>query len=437
MARQITTGPREEAAVDEIRDRAVPLREPRDVASILDVIGDVDYVLLGEATHGTSEFYSWRARISARLIEQQENAFVAVEGDWPDCYHVNEFVRGEHRETMARDALSTYTRWPTWMWANWEFLEFADWLHGYNMGRDPDEMAGFYGLDVYSLYDSIHRVVDYLERTDLELAEQARNAYHCFEPFGEDAREYAQNLRLVPDTCEDEVIEVLSNLRERRPEFEALDGEPFFDAEQNALVVDNAEAYYRAMGRGGANSWNVRDRHMAETLDRLVDHYGPDATGIVWAHNTHVGDARYTDMPLRGNLNLGQLVRERADPDDVAIVGFGTHHGSVIAADGWGDPNRAMDVPDAKPGSYEALFHRAGVGDCVIDLPDDGPLAEKRGHRAIGVSYSPSYEGGNYVPTELGNRYDAFVSIDETEALHPLKHEEPEATEPETYPWGV
>ena len=428
-----------DAAVDEVRSVARGLDEPRDLDRLVETVGDRKFVLLGEASHGTSEFYRWRSRLTARLVGERGFSFVAVEGDWTDCYEINRYVKGlpESRGTI-REVLEAFDRWPTWLWANWEVLEFADWLEVHNQGLPEADRVGFYGLDVYGLFESMEAVVDYLGEVDPEAAAVAKAAYRCFEPYGEDAREYAQALRMVPESCEDEVVETLSRLRERAPAYD-YGREDYFNAEQNAFVARNAEQYYRELVSGQTDSWNVRDRHMAETLARLDDHYGGDAKGIVWAHNTHVGDARATDMEARGRLNVGQLVRERTGRDGTALVGMGSYRGSVVAADAWGARMEGMPVPPAQEGSHEHAFHRAGEQDWLLltdDLEGGTPLARPRGHRAIGVVYHPHLDAGNYVPTVLPDRYDAFVHVDETMALHPLHiHPDREAV-PELYPWG-
>ncbi|WP_306057209.1 erythromycin esterase family protein [Natronococcus wangiae] len=454
-----------ERAAAAVAERATPLEDGID--DLVADVADADVVLLGESSHGTSEYYRLRARLSAELLANHGFSFVAVEGDWTDCFDVTRYVTGRSDAESARDVLENFERWPTWMWANWEVLEFLEWLREHNDDRPIGDRAGFYGLDVYSLYESMAAVIDYLEDLDPDLAARARDAYHCFEPYGEDAREYAQSIRLVPEDCEEEVLEALRTLREdvaetsadredersegpgeasekRHASHDGDDPLETFAADQNALVAKNAESYYRAMARGDETSWNVRDRHMSETLERLLEFH--DDPGIVWAHNTHVGDARATDMADRGKLNLGQLAREEVceDEADVAVVGFGSHRGSVVAGDEWGAPMERMTVPEARSGSHEGVFHRAGLEDAVVRFDRgygiasdiEAPLSEPRGHRAIGVVYDPVYEGGNYVPTVLPDRYDAFVHVDETEALHPLGIEGGE-TPPETYPWGL
>ncbi|HEX6060237.1 MAG TPA: erythromycin esterase family protein [Gemmatimonadaceae bacterium] len=424
---------------------ALPLRTTDDLDPLLERIGDARYVLLGEATHGTSEFYSWRDALTRRLIVEQQFSFVAVEGDWPDCHRVNRYVKGMPESGESAEAvLHAFERWPTWMWANREVARLAEWMREHNHTLPFDRQAGFYGLDVYSLWESMHAVVRYLESLDPELARGARRAYACFEPYGEDAQEYARATVLVPTSCEDEAVAVLRALHSRARELREDGPESFFDAEQNAIVARNAELYYRTMVRGGATSWNVRDRHMVETLDRLVAHHGPRAKAIVWEHNTHIGDARFTDMARVGMVNVGQLVREAHGDDAVVLVGFGTHRGTVVAGEEWGLPMERMRVPPARPGSWEDALHATGHGDCLLlfDGRDDSGipgLDRPLDHRAIGVVYDPAREAwGNYVPTIVPRRYDAFVHIDESravDALHMPVKVDGEAME--TYPSGM
>ena len=427
---------------EQIRRTAYPLQNTEDLASLLDRVGDARCVLLGEASHGTSEYYVWRTRISERLIRERGFSFIAVEGDWPDCYEVNRYVKSYPGSGKnAREVLKVFDRWPTWMWANEEIVELAEWLRRHNARLSDNERVGFYGLDVYSLWESMEAVIEYLERVDPEAVQTARNAYKCFEPYSEDIREYARATAFVPTSCEDEVVDMLSELRGRVSEYRD-DPESRFDAEQNALVTRNAERYYRAMVRGGSASWNVRDRHMAEPLERLMRHHEPDAKAIVWEHNTHIGDARATDMADAGMVNVGQLVREQRGTEDVVLVGFGSHRGSVIAGAEWGAPMKSMSVPPAREGSWEDVLHRAGEEDKLLifaNAKDRDGLLEQRGHRAIGVVYDPAYERyGNYVPTVLPRRYDAFLYLDETQALHPLHMQTREDGEPpETFPSGA
>ncbi|HEY3244379.1 MAG TPA: erythromycin esterase family protein [Phycisphaerae bacterium] len=420
----------------------MPLGAPDDLDPLLGRVGHARYVLLGEASHGTSEFYTWRSQISKRLILDKGFSFIAVEGDWPDCYRVNRYVKNmEGSGGSARNVLHAFDRWPTWMWANWETVALTNWLRKHNQERPPERRVGFYGLDVYSLWDSLHAVMNYVSR-DGEMLKAAEAALRCFQPFGQDAITYARATALVPRSCAAEVAGMLAELRGAAPQYDGDGREGFFDAEQNALVVKNAEQYYRTMVRADDESWNVRDRHMVETLERLMQFHGPQAKAIVWEHNTHVGDARATDMTAAGMVNVGQLVREAHRPVDVIVVGFATHHGYVIAGDYWDAPMQRMRVPAASPGSWEDVLHEADAGDYSLLLdPRAAPdiLLEPRPHRAIGVVFQPGREYfGNYVPTVLPQRYDALLYIDESRALHPL-HLEPHTGHdpPETYPWGV
>jgi erythromycin esterase-like protein len=429
---------------DAVSNAALELVLPADLDPLMDAIGDARYVLLGEASHGTSEFYTWRTALSRRLITEKQFSFVGVEGDWPDCYEVNRYIKGfPDSGDSAAEILHAFDRWPTWMWANREVIELVEWLHDQNRHLPEEQKAGFYGLDVYSLYESMNAVVSYLEGVDPEMATTARSAYTCFEPFHEDVQAYARATAIVPTSCEDEAVSVLRALRARAPEYRDDGREAYFNAEQNALVARGAEMYYRTMVRGGPMSWNVRDHHMVDTLDRLMQHYGDHARGIVWAHNTHVGDARFTDMSGAGMVNVGQLVRQSHERDGVFIVGLATHHGSVIAGDEWGAPMRRMTVPPARSGSIEDVIHRAlGGRDSLFIFgdPDEPiePFEEPLGNRAIGVVYDPAAERyGNYVPSIVGRRYDALLYIDETRALDPLHmpvHVADDA--PETYPSG-
>jgi erythromycin esterase len=407
---------------DEIRALARPLREPDDLDPLLDRIGHARVVLLGEASHGTSEFYRWRTAITQRLVEELGFGFVAVEGDWPDCQRVDRYVQ-DGIGRSAREVLAGYERWPTWMWGNEEVVELVEWM------RSSPARPGFHGLDVYSLRDSLAEVLAWVRQHDPDAVPAALDAAECLQRG--DARRY----RLVRESCEDEVVELLSAIRHG-----GGDGDRF-GAEQNAWVVRSADQYYRAVIRGGPHSWNVRDRHMADTLERLLSHHGPGARGIVWAHNTHIGDARFTDMAQVGMLNLGQLARERWGEAQVALVGFATWAGTVLAGRDWEAPVATMPVPPARPDSWEALLHEALGGDGLLlldDLAGRRLADEERDQRAIGVVYRPENERGNYVPTVLSGRYDALLYLDQTRALHPLapaavpREEEP----PETFPTG-
>lgn len=426
--------------IDEIRSLAAPRSHARDLDPLVRRLSDARLVLLGEASHGTSDYYAWRARISQRLIAEHGFSFVAVEGDWPDCFRVNRWVKGRaDRDRTARAVLGDYDRWPMWMWANEEVAQFVTWLRDHN--RATGSTVGFYGLDVYSLWESLHAIIGYLHERRPDALDAAHDAFACFDPYAEDPQAYARATRMVPHDCEDEAIELLMRLRTGTT---SSDGDPEaeLDARQNAEVLVGAERYYRTMVRADGESWNVRDTHMTDTLDRLVDHHGPHAKAIVWEHNTHVGDARSTDMAKAGMVNVGQLARERHGTDEVALVGFGGHRGSVIAADFWGAPMRAMAVPPAPAATHEDLLHRALGQPAVLTFPErrDTPwLSTRHGHRAIGVVYrSGEDRAGNWVPTVMGRRYDALVSFDTTSALHPLHLEAAQpGREHGTYPWST
>lgn len=432
-----------EELLSTVRELSRPLESPADLDPLLERIGDARYVLLGEASHGTHEYYTWRTELSRRLIQEQGFTFIAVEGDWPDCYRINRFVKGfaeagEH----ATEVLQQFDRWPTWMWANREVSELVQWLRQHNHDLPHEQRVGFYGLDVYSLWDSLYHVLGYLGKHFPDMLPAARRAFQCFEPYGEDVQEYARATKWADASCEDHVIELLSELRQSAQPFPRDGQDGHFNAEQNALVVQNAEHYYRTMVRGGPESWNIRDRHMVETLNRLMQHYGPQAKAILWEHNTHIGDARYTDMAADGMVNVGQLVREQHEDQGVVLVGFGSHRGSVIAGQQWEAPMQRIAVPPGRPGSWEDVLHQVGPNNQLLLLDDarkQEQCLEERGHRAIGVVYRPQYESyGNYVPTVLPHRYDAFLYLDQTVALQPLHLVEIDSAEaPETYPSGM
>ncbi|HEY8532971.1 MAG TPA: erythromycin esterase family protein [Micromonospora sp.] len=433
---------------DQIVDLAIPLGDPGDLDALLARVGDARVVMIGEASHGTHEFYQWRAAVTRRLIEECGFSFVAVEGDWPDCDRVDAAVR---RRTPApddpRQVLGRFHRWPTWLWANEEVADFCRWLRHYNATRDPRERVGFHGLDVYSLWESLRAILAHLREHAPEQVPVALEAYRCFDPHGEDPQQYAVATRFVPDGCEQEVVDLLIQLRARDGQSltdPSVDGDRWarFAAWQNAEVVAGAERYYRAMVRGGRESWNIRDRHMDETLQRLLAYYGPQARAVVWAHNTHVGDGRWaTDMAEAGEVTIGQLARQRYGDDQVVLVGFGTHRGTVVAGEAWGAPMRQMPVPPARRGSLEDALHAVAPEQALFVFPPQAPLellTDVIDHRAIGVVYHPEREAwGNYVPTVLGRRYDAFIWCDQTRAVLPLPTSGARPEEAQTYPAGV
>ncbi len=441
-------------AAEVVRGAACVLEGARaDYDPLLRLMGGSRFALLGEASHGTHEFYRERAEITKRLISEKGYTAVAVEADWPDAYRVNRYVRGESDDKDARAALGGFKRFPVWMWRNTVVVEFVEWLRAYNDALPAGAAkVGFYGLDLYSLYTSIEAVLGYLEKVDPEAARRARNRYSCFEHFGEDTTSYAYAAAYgAAESCEPAVVEQLVELRRRASELANRDGrvarDEFFYAEQNARLVKNAEEYYRSMFRGRVSSWNMRDRHMAETLDALVAHLsaeGRDAKVAVWEHNSHLGDARATEMGQGGEWNVGQLVRERY-PRDACLVGFTTHRGTVTAASDWDEPGRRRRVRPALEGSYEALFHEAGVEKFMIDLRADGQaralLRLPRLERAIGVIYRPETERlSHYFHAQLAEQFDAVFHFDETTAVEPLEpgaRREADDEPPETYPSGI
>ncbi len=435
-ARDVSRG----SAAAEIRSLARPLGTPDDLDALVERTGDARYVCVGEASHGTHEYYHWRALLSRRLIDEREVTWIGVEGDWPDCWRINRWVRGQADQDLdVHGLLARFARWPTWMWVNEDVADFLVWLRETNLGRPAGRRVGFYGLDVYSLWDSLRATMAWLGQHDPASLPTALRAWSCFMPYGEDPHRYAHSTRLVPQSCEAEVVALLSEVR-RRVRTRAGDDELAFDAACNAEAAADAESYYRAMVRGDRSSWNVRDHHMADTIDRISSHLGPGAKGLVWEHNTHVGDARATDMADAGLVNVGQLVRERHGADAVALVGFASHRGSVLAARSWGEPELVLPLPEARRGSHEALLQDSVAGPATLVFPGDrsGPwLAARAGHRAVGVVYDPTREAGNYVPTTMGARYDALLWFDVTTALVPLHHEPPPAEpEYETEPTG-
>jgi erythromycin esterase-like protein len=436
-----------------VRDAAQPLTgAASDYDPLMELIGDARFVLLGEASHGTHEFYRARAEITKRLILEKGFTAVAVEADWPDAYRVNCYVRGAGADTEATEALGGFQRFPQWMWRNADVLDFVGWLREHDDSLPPDgPQVGFYGLDLYSLYSSVEAVLQYLEKVDPEAARRARYRYSCFEHFAEDSQAYGYAASFgLSESCEEEVITQLSELRRRAELYLARDGrvaeDELFYAEQNARLVKNAEEYYRTMFRGRVSSWNLRDRHMAETLDALVRHLdgqGGKTKVAVWEHNSHLGDARATQMGESGEWNVGQLVRERHGRDAV-LVGFSTYNGTVSAASDWGAPAERKRVRPGMPGSYEALFHDTGLPSFLLTLRGGGraaaELRKPRLQRAIGVIYRPETERlSHYFTARLSDQFDAVIHFDHTRAVEPLERtaEWETGEAPETFRTGI
>lgn len=412
----------EEDIIQEIQSLSKPIKTMDDLEFIVQAVGDREIVMLGEASHGTSEFYTMRAELTKRLIQEKGFNFIAVEGDWPSCYTLNRYIKHQaDAPTHVREALKDFNRWPTWMWANEEVMSLAQWLHDFNENMEENKQIGFYGIDVYSLWESMEEIISHLTKTNSPDLAMAQKAFECFEPHGREPQAYGVSSSFLSEGCEEEVVKLLLTLQEKRKEGRYQD-ELSLNDEVNALVAVNAERYYRAMVRGGPDSWNIRDRHMVEALTRIKDFHGPHAKAIIWEHNTHIGDARATDMAAEGMVNVGQLLREKFGQERVYAVGFGTYQGSVIAADRWGGDIKVMKVPEAISGSWEELVHRAGAHDKMMIFDQNSEILQQPlGHRAIGVVYHPHYERGNYVPSIVPSRYDAFVYVDHSRALEPLR----------------
>lgn len=408
--------------------------------SLLRRIGDARVVLIGEASHGTAEFYELRAAITRRLIEEQGFRIVAAEADWPDASRIDHYVR--HRETSPAE-WTAFARFPTWMWRNVEVRQFVDWLHDYNMAFEPADRTGFYGLDLYSLYVSARAVIEFLEIVDPDLAEVARWRYGCLTPYEDDPATYGYAaLTGKYRSCETDVANMLRELFARRQSWAHKDGERFFDAAQNAALVANAERYYRVMYYGSRESWNLRDTHMFETLLRLLDARGSDSKAVVWAHNSHIGDAAATEMWARGEHNIGHLCQEKFGSLSYRI-GFGTDHGTVAAASSWDGPMEVKSVRPAHARSYEWQFHETGQSGLITPLRHNenleviGELAQRRLERAIGVIYRPETEmASHYFEAELPRQFDEYIWVDESRAITPLTTGELRGL-PDTYPFGV
>ncbi|MGH7296436.1 MAG: protein-L-isoaspartate(D-aspartate) O-methyltransferase [Polyangiaceae bacterium] len=448
-SRLLTPGPRRATPGDAatlVREVAEPVHDIDDdsIDGLLERIADSRLVLIGEASHGTSEFYRMRARITRELIARRGFQFVAVEADWPDAARVDDYVLGG----PARSSLqfTPFERFPTWMWRNEDVARFTDWLRAYNADQgDPARRAGFHGLDLYSMFTSIAAVLTYLDEVDPVAAGVARRRYGLLTPWQRDPAAYgAAVLAGRYQSSEAAVVAMLRELVERRVEYARRDGDRFFDAAQNARVVAGAERYYRAMYYGGVASWNLRDRHMQDTLESLLAFYGAGSKGVVWAHNSHVGDASATEMSARGEHNIGQLCRARFGLD-AYIVGFGTDHGTVAAASGWDEPMETMTVRPAHPESYERVMHDSGVPAFSIQLRNPArrvvreELGQPRLERAIGVVYRPQTElESHYFVADLVRQFDELYWFDETHAVRPLPAGRPKNVEvPETYPFGV
>jgi erythromycin esterase-like protein len=436
------------AALQAVRAAAVPLTGAGgDWDALLELVRDARLVLLGEASHGTHEFYRARGEITRRLIQEKGFTAIAVEADWPDAWRVNRYVRGAGTDSSAEEALGGFKRFPQWMWRNDDVVELVDWLRGHNAGLAAGAPpAGFYGIDLYSMFASIEAVIRYLEEVDPEAARRARQRYGCFHRAGGgDPQAYGYAAELgITRACEDEAVRQLQELRERAVEAAGgeLDEDEHFFAEQNARLVKNAEEYYRSMFAARVSSWNLRDCHMMDTVDALLRHFGGRGVPpkiVVWAHNSHLGDCSATQMGEEGEWNVGQLARERHG-DDARLIGFSTYGGTVTAASEWDAPAERKRVRPGMPGSWEALLHDAG-GDFFLPLIDaPAVLRERRLERAIGVIYKPETERwSHYFHARLADQFDGVIHIDHTRALHPLERtaQWQNGEPPETFPSGI
>jgi erythromycin esterase-like protein len=440
--------------LEALRRGVMPLRSMHSdyYDSLMDLVGNKRFVLIGEASHGTHEFYDLRARITQKLIREKSFHAVAVEADWPDAYRVNEYVREANSDRNANEALDDFKRFPVWMWRNTVVRDFIEWLRKHNVERaEGTSPVGFYGLDLYSLRASIQVVLAYLEKVDPAAARRARFRYSCFDHYAEDTQAYGYATSFgLAQSCEDEVIAQLIELQRRAAEYARRDGHvaanEFFHAEQNARLVKNAEQYYRSMFRGRVSSWNLRDKHMADTLDALASHLDAQVGRskiVVWAHNSHLGDARATERADRKEWNVGQLVRERHE-DTAVLIGFTTYTGTVTAASDWDGPHERKRIRPGLPDSCEALFHSLQVPEFLLLLAQnpevENCLREPRLERAIGVIYRPDTERlSHYFYARLADQFDAVIHLDETSALEPLdiESEKTHTETPETYPSGV
>lgn len=432
---------REDPLVTAIADAAEPFDaiETADLAPLLRRIGDARVVLLGEASHGTSEFYQMRERISRELIRHKGFDFIAIEGDWPDAARIDHYVR--HRE-YAPSEWTAFARFPAWMWRNTDVRNFMVWLRDHNTSLKPQDRIAVHGLDLYSLYDSIRFVLEYLDKVDPAAAKIARERYGCLTPWQSDPATYGRAaLNVQYATCEEEVVGALKDLQSKREAYAGHDGERFLDALQNARLVANAERYYRIMYYGSRASWNLRDGHMFETLKALLAHHGPNSKGIVWAHNSHIGNASATEMSARGEFNIGELCRKEFG-DACYAIGFGTDHGTVAAASEWGDPMEVKAVRPALNNSYEKLCHDTGLPRFMLPLRKSAgahrdALLKPHLERAIGVIYRPESEmASHYFEATLPEQFDEYIWFDQTKAVTPIRTEELLGT-PETYPFGV
>ncbi len=417
----------EDDLVSFIQSRAYELETADDLDFLIEIASDRKLVLLGEASHGTREYYAWRDSISRRLIKEHGFRFIAVEGDWASLYELNRYVKDMPGAAgSAREVLEGLNRWPLWMWGNEEVVALAEWMRNYNNGRNHEEKAGFYGKDVYDEWASLDAVLNFLQEHDGELFRKANRHYRCFEPYNRDSWQYAQTVARGAADCTSETAAVVNLLRDEKDILKDLEADTYFWLKQNALVVKHAEKFYRkSITHRDASSWNSRVQYMNMTVNRLLNFYGQDAQGIVWAHNTHIGDARFTEMMQRGQENIGHLTRVEHGPEEVFLVGFTTYTGTLKAGAQWGNAMQKMQIPAAPSNTFEGILEQTGRSSFFLLFDDTDrtydPFMQVLGNRAVGVVYNPANDRHQFVQTIVPLRYDALLFFRETEALTPIQ----------------
>lgn len=412
---------------DYIRERAQPFSSTEDMNDLIAQAGSRKLVLLGEASHGTHEYYTWRDSISRRLISDYGFNFIAVEGDFASLYELNRYVKNlSGAAASAVEVLEKFNRWPAWMWGNEEIVRMSEWLRTYNDGLPQEQKVGFYGMDVYDEWNSQDALLGFLKENNADIYDDVKEYYACFAPYAGDSWLYARSLQTGQTGCADQTKRVIELLERERELFEDISDYDFFYAMQNARVFHNAEKFYRkSVLYQDGSAWNARVDHMHETVKNLLSIYGENSRGIVWAHNTHIGDARYTDMNKMSRHNIGQLSRIHHNEENVFLIGFTTYKGRVMAGAQWGSPMKEMHIPKAIQGSFEKIFFKTEMDFCYLIFDENdrkhSEFIMPRGHRAVGVVYSPVNDHRQFVSTVLPMRYDAFIFFSETKALKPLR----------------
>jgi erythromycin esterase-like protein len=401
-----------------------PLTNEQDLDVLIKEIGNAKIVLLGEASHGTSEYYTWRAALSKRLIQEKGFNFIAVEGDWTDSYKVNNFIKGERKDSAAAiNVLKEYNRWPTWLWANYETASLVIWLNNYNQNLPAKQKVGFYGLDVFNIAEAAAEIKQYLPSSDTNAITAVTKFQQCFKPFADNEQKYVRSITAMSGNCSAHANALLQAIK-KSPSAKELDPEAAFAMLQNAQVAYDGELYLRTSKNNYVDGWNLRDNHMVETIARLLNLYGSGARGIIWAHNNHVGDAGYATMHWTGKTNVGQLLRNKYGKEKVFSVGFGTYTGTVIAAEKWGTPYKKMQLASADDSSWEQKMHQVNADNKIVlskDIRNYPGMLRWISQIAVGVIYHPMQKAGTYSLSVVPNRYDAYIFIDKTNALHPIE----------------